>query len=165
MDFSIPHLRPSSSESCYPVFIDFHSATEMHRAGADLRARQDAGDLLPGHRAAQNVWMRDNKIVFTVWNKEKEEEEEMKRAKRRCSEKADEEEEEAHSDMMARPEHIAKKPRLEKPLGSGSPDTVPPKRSLQETARETVADDEDKALDRKALREWWIRERGIWLDI
>ena len=102
--------------------------------------------------------------MFTIWDMEREKEQERKEAKRRSEEKS----KEAYSNVlmsMTSHEHVAKKPRLEEPLGSGPSDTVPTKLSVQETSREVGSGDESRVLDRKALREWWIRERGIWLDI
>ena len=69
MDITTP-LRPSEG---YPAFIDFQSTGEMNRARSDLHTRQDAGDLLPVYYD-QNVRLRNSKMIFTVWNKEKEEE-------------------------------------------------------------------------------------------
>ena len=215
----IPHLRPWEG---FPAFIDFQSASEMRRAHADLQARQDLGDLLPAHKLAQKVWLRDNKICFTVWDKEKEKE--RKVIRRPSSERPDNEE--AHSNITTWPtlheraaekprlkeplnmgihsntrtdsmpsnkkpssketsrdavsgdvgkmlnpilhEHVAKRPRLEEQLSSDmTPDPKSPntKASLKETSSEGISGDEGKALDRKALREWWIREKGVWLDL
>ena len=45
-------------------------------------------------------------------------------------------------------------------------DKVATKTRSREISRETVSpDDEAKAQERKNLKEWWIRERGIYLDI
>ena len=45
-------------------------------------------------------------------------------------------------------------------------DKVATKARFREISRETVSpDDEAKAQERKNLKEWWIRERGIYLDI
>ena len=66
-------IPPFRSSEGYLAFIDFQSASELDNAHSDLRVRQDAGDLLPVHKTAQNVWLRNDKIIFTIWNKEKEE--------------------------------------------------------------------------------------------
>ena len=68
---SVPPLRPSDG---YPAFIDFQSVSELNRAHSDLHARQDTGDLLPVHKAAQYLRLRNNRIIFTVWSQEKEDE-------------------------------------------------------------------------------------------
>ena len=78
-------------------------------------------------------------------------------------------------DPQALPEHAAKKPRSEEPINAKTrsdmmtdivlPDTAPQNLSSDKVFTKAVPDDESKALDRKTLREWWIRERGIWLDI
>ena len=138
----------------------------MSRAHADLQTRQDLGDLLPVHKLAQKVWLRDNKICFTVWDKEKEEE--RKLIRRLSSEKPDNEE--VHSNTTTRltlRERVAKNTRMEEPLDSDmTPDPKSPntKASFKERSREAIPGDEE-ALDRKALREWWITEKGIWLDL
>ena len=83
---TIPPFRPSEG---YLAFIDFQSASELNNAHSDLRVRQDAGDLLPVYRSAPNVWLRNDKIIFTIWNKEKEEERKLQapstREERHCN--------------------------------------------------------------------------------
>ena len=74
------------------------------------------------------------------------------------------------------PEHVAKKPRSEEePVNASTrsntvtdtalPNPAPQTLSSDKASTKAVPDGGSKALDRKALREWWVRERGIWLDI
>ena len=92
------------------------------------------------------------------------------------SEKPDSEK--AHPHMMDRqalPDRVTTKPRLETPVyaetrsnliaDTALPNTVREDLSSEKFSKNIISADESKALDRKALREWWIREKGIWLDL
>ena len=73
---------------------------------------------------------------------------------------------EPRSNMMTRLE-LADLNELASPnVVTDEADKMAKKPRSREISRETVSpDDEAKAQERKNLKEWWIRERGIYLDI